>query len=76
MGVDNGREVDGLILDCLLKHRRNSERARPASASIPLLLRIPYRAHSLIGVGRVDDHRVLGFVINHEVGVVVAFAHP
>lgn len=27
-------------------------------------------------VGRIDDHRVLGFVIDDEVGVVVAAANP
>lgn len=74
MRVDNGRQLDPARLDGLFQHGRNPAANQPQSSAHGLE---QYgQACVLWRVRRVDYDGILGLVVDHEVGVVVAGPRP
>jgi hypothetical protein len=71
VGVDDGRELDGPVLEGLLQ-----DRSDPGESWMSFCLGDSEVLYSLGRMCRVDDNGVLGFVIDDEVGVVVALPRP
>jgi len=77
MGVDNSCEVDGAILNGLLENRGNPGDMVlvPRSRDWPV-----WQARGVIdllrGMCRINDHGILSLVVDNQIGVVVATAHP
>jgi hypothetical protein len=71
VGVDDGRELDGPVLDGLLQDRGDSGKSWMSSC-----LGDSKMLYSLGRMCRVNNNGILGLVIDDEVGVVVALPRP